>query len=220
VNRAEDRQIGLGKLGSDPARASWLVFPRRAGDRTQFRPHRLATANRPSASPACWPAPLAGHGLVTGLGGGAPASGSAADSGAGCSFGLSGALFLCFRPSIALRQPLALISGLQPGRSGSSARRGPSGKDSAAQRGGAGKLKRQLGIADHPVLIPPQRDPPAGAATFTSGHARPVHIANHCIARFNGGGAAATGSCGPRPETTGHGWGSSPSSPNARKCSN
>ncbi|APD47497.1 TMEM165/GDT1 family protein [Synechococcus sp. CS-602] len=103
VNRAEDRQIGLGSWAV--IRESFvLVFLAELGDRTQFATIALATA--PAFSFAGLLAgTLAGHGLVTGL-----AVGAGKWIGRRIQerllFRLSGGLFLCFA-LIAIRQALA-----------------------------------------------------------------------------------------------------------------
>jgi len=143
--------------------------------------------HRPSASPACWPAP-GGHGLVNGAGGGRRQVDAAADSGR--------------LPLSPQRWPVSLlrldcpsgrpglISGFSPGVVGSSARRAFRQDKRSASRGWR-PLKRQLGSADHPVLdSDPTRILRLALHTFTLRATEGQFHSDHCIAG-NGGGAAA-----------------------------
>jgi len=164
-----------------------LCVPPRRWDRTPVRHHRpWPTAPAFQLRRPAGRHPLAGHGLGPGAGWWAPASGSGpADfPGAAASFRLSGWPVSLLRPSLPSGSP-GLISGLQPGRSGSSARRAPSGRTSAAQQG-VRALKRQLGSGRSPswLDIHQRESVRLWRCTFTfRAHRGPVPISDHCIGR-------------------------------------
>jgi len=184
--QGEDRQID-GQLGSvrEELRAG---VPRRLGIRHPVATIALRPPHRPSASPACWPAPLGRPGLVTGLAVGPAKVDRPADSEAAALSPQRWPVSL-LRPHFHRGRPWldfwASARGVVEQRLA-----GPFPQGAAQRsRGVRGAFEAATGIADLPVLIHQREFLRLALAPHLQGHRGRFH-SGHCIAG-NGGAPAA-----------------------------